>query len=421
MPKTLRLLFAGLMLLVAAACGSSDEGEVLPTRFASDQGQVTTADADATDAPTNTPTPISGRPTLPPTYTPTPQPTETQQPEADVAAPISVRMPQGTIYFIYNGDSIIALDPQTGQQELIVTFGVDRPVHDLNLSPDGQLLAFVAPGSGSANEVWISNRDGTYLQQISCLGLPEVQLPTWHPDSERVAFFAGPASGGPLDIYETSWVGSNNCPEGNNQRQLLTAASTLLGGLAYDPEGTRLFFSNDAVFALDLNTSATTGPLTRTLGAGSDFALDFPPSGEPLLTYLRDRITAENLPNGGELIALDVSNLAAVESQFEQRVFTTRYDWRSDSGALLMSSEDSVVVLDRQTQIGEALILGTSLRPQAVFGPAGDYAAFVNGTAENPAIPQVFIADLQEGISTQVTTITEGTVDDLSWAPPPQE
>jgi hypothetical protein len=88
--------------------------------------------------------------TLPPTWTPipssTPLPTDTPRPVEDVSPNL------GTIYYIYNGDSVIAVAVDGSRQEFILNFAT---ISYLTPSPDGELLAFIAPGSGSAYEVWI--------------------------------------------------------------------------------------------------------------------------------------------------------------------------------------------------------------------------------------------------------------------------
>src|SRR5690606_15909282 len=87
--------------------------------------------------------------------------------------------PAGTIYYIFNNGSIAALAGDGSREELIAIGG---PFSDLLASPDGQFLLYIAPGAGSSREVFIINRDGTYVQQVSCTGLGYVIHPTWSPD-----------------------------------------------------------------------------------------------------------------------------------------------------------------------------------------------------------------------------------------------
>lgn len=80
-----------LLVMILAACGSSndDETPALPTRFEGES--VTTEPVDASETPAETQPPVATsapivRPTLPPTWTPEPEPTETPtQPPAPTA------------------------------------------------------------------------------------------------------------------------------------------------------------------------------------------------------------------------------------------------------------------------------------------------------------------------------------------------
>lgn len=423
MPSQLRSLVVLFVLLALAACQSNsadDPSLELPTRFDASEAEAT-APAEMAEGTVAEPvidvtaTPLeSGGPTLPPSFTPTDQPTPTA--DLPTATPLPAGS-DGTLLFVYNNDSIISINPDGTQQTLIITFGVEQQINDMALSPNGELIAFVAPGSGSAREIWISNLDGTYLQQVTCLGLPSLRKPTWHPDGERIAFFGSQGVGSSEDVYIASWVGSNTCPEGNGQRLLVNADSALMGDLTFNAQGNLLFFSNDTLFVYDLVSEAVTGPLTQTAGLGPDFELGLSPTDPPLLTYIRDTVISQTSVQGGDLVALDITDPANPVVVFEELATNSSYDWRNDGQFVVLSSPESVFILDTQTRIAEALLIGGTMPPIAVFSPDGTRVAFVNGGSADPNVAQLFIAEVQRREPVQITQIEEGMITELLWIP----
>jgi Tol biopolymer transport system component len=67
-----------------------------------------------------------------------------------------------------------------------------------HFSPDGQRIAFASYRSGTP-EIWLAERDGGELQQITSLGATEVVVGGWSPDGARIVFDAIVA--GNSDIY----------------------------------------------------------------------------------------------------------------------------------------------------------------------------------------------------------------------------
>jgi Tol biopolymer transport system component len=55
------------------------------------------------------------------------------------------------------------------------------------MSPDGKDIAFVSWRSGNP-EVWVSDRDGSDPVQLSSFGGPQIDAPSWSPDSHRIVF-----------------------------------------------------------------------------------------------------------------------------------------------------------------------------------------------------------------------------------------
>ena len=56
-------------------------------------------------------------------------------------------------------------------------------------SRDGTRLVFVSGRTGNP-ELWIADRDGGHVRQLTMLGLKSLGVPRWSPDSRHVAFFA---------------------------------------------------------------------------------------------------------------------------------------------------------------------------------------------------------------------------------------
>ena len=108
---------AALILLTLSACQPSSAPE-LPTLAA----------AQPTLSPTPSPTATSTRrpPALPPTFTPTHTATPSPTPPDDSTPLPEGFRPQGTIFYLYNGDAIVALDPQSGASQVVMQFGMGQ-------------------------------------------------------------------------------------------------------------------------------------------------------------------------------------------------------------------------------------------------------------------------------------------------------
>ena len=82
------------------------------------------------------------------------------------------------------------------------------------LSPDASRVVFTSARSGRASpgslagapQLWIANRDGTGLRQLTTLDSPEVRHPAWSPDGQTIVFEA--TIDGNTDIYVISREGA---------------------------------------------------------------------------------------------------------------------------------------------------------------------------------------------------------------------
>jgi dipeptidyl aminopeptidase/acylaminoacyl peptidase len=385
-------------------------GTLQPTREAGEAVPDSSLPAVTLGPPTETPV----GPTLPPTYTPTISPTFTpsKTPVLPTDLPTGYN-PAGTLYYIFKDDSIAALAGDGANEELIALGG---PYSDLIASADGKLLAYVAPGSGSAREVYITLRDNpTYIQPISCLGMAHIEQLAWHPNGETIAFVAAPAENAAKDIYITGIFGANTCPAGNNQRVFVPLVSEFAGDPLWSPDGTKFFFTSNAIFGRDTTVDAPPVPLSIPSGFGPDYALAHSPV-DTTLAYLRLTRDFESGIYGSKLFYIDTKTISETPLEQGGAEFGARQlRWNMAGTELLISGEDSFYLFNMVFATSTRLISGTTFPPQAVFSPDGKTIAYINGSEENSTVPQIFLIDRLGGTPTQLTNHPDGTISDLLW------
>jgi len=409
----MRRLLVAVIVWMLAACQQQPTEQVLPTRMdlnaiASSTAAVATSEAVTTAAVTP--------PTLPPTWTPLPpaSPLPTQTPLAILTSTPPGFSAAGTIFFIFNGDSIAALKGDGSSEGLIAVGGAPA---DLTLSPDGSLLAYAADAAGSAREVYVTNHDGTYVQKVSCLGFSRVQQPTWSWDSTMLAFFAAQTPDGPMDVYVASVAGSGNCPTDNQQRQITRLASQDLRDLTWSPNGQWVFFSNGPVLATNVLTGETLPPLTMPTGFGPDFALAHHPTSSELF-YLKTDGDVETGRRGGTLSQMDTSEVQPQMTEIRgAELFARSLRWGSDGQYLLISTDTDVLLLAEEAGTSVEVVTGSRFLPQPALSPDSEFVAYVDAGAENPGVPQIWLADRRGESHIQITHHQEGAIDDLAWGP----
>ncbi len=84
-------------------------------------------------------------------------------------------------------------------------------------SPDGKRIAFVSTRSGH-HEIWVCDREGRNLIQLTSFGGPHAGSPRWSPDGRMVAFDGRPMRSSDADIYVTK-------VDGDLSRRLTTGTS----------------------------------------------------------------------------------------------------------------------------------------------------------------------------------------------------
>ena len=122
----------------------------------------------------------------------------------------------------FGGDLVFAsADGPFGSSRLYRTTGTDyatvRSLVDLNgfsqpvVSPDGQRIAFVCPGSGPV--ICVANIDGSNVKSLTAEEATYEDQPSWSPDGSKIAFRRYSAIGGlgpwnPSDIWVMNADGS---------------------------------------------------------------------------------------------------------------------------------------------------------------------------------------------------------------------
>lgn len=423
------LLMTALIGLIIAGCGEQT-GRVLPTQINLDAPPTAeatpTAEALAVEAsptvvasPTMTATSTPPRlgPTLPPTYTPTASPTPFVS-ATPTDAPAGYN-PEGTLYYIHNGDTIMRLSADGSQQTAIRAFP-GSIISELIPSPDGTMLAFVLPGAGSAREIWATNRDGSWLQQITCLNYADLRSLRWSPDSQSILFFGAQQVGDPARIYAANWIGANDCPYGNRQRIILRQPIDRPGSLDVAPDGRHIAFSDGNIRVLNLETQALTDTLTLGTGFGTDFALAFSPVEPDLLAYIRPGRSAPGARTSGVALGIRLEPSADPPRSlldFDAGSAIQDIAWSHDGRSLLTSSDNSVFTFDTHRRVGAAVVIGTRYAPRAVFSPDGERIAYIDAGADGSG-PQIVVSSSSGANSVQISSHESGnSISHLLWLP----
>jgi Tol biopolymer transport system component len=384
------------------------EPAVLPTA-------INIAQVQTLNAPTITPTSL--RPTLPPTFTITPTeipPTQTPIPEATFSVmgeATEVPESQGTIYYVYNNDSIIALSADGLSSTLVMTFGVDRRISDLVASPDGQFIAFVASPDGVRSEVYIMNRDGSYLQPISCLGFQNVQLPTWTSEGSALSWFASPRVGEAGNIYYATVAGSGNCPNANGQRVLIPLNEVDFFGMAWNLTNERIFYSQTGgIWQYNLSTQARSEVVSFTGFAPSTFP-KINRSGE-MIAFEGLRLELGEVGYGLVFVADTNTDTPELLRNFAVGVVFTSASWSEDGETVLLVAEDNLYYLSEDLTRIEILNLSVD-NSLAILSPDGQTIAFTRN--DRRGVPQWFVFNVFDETEQGITRNPEGVISFPIW------
>ena len=360
--------------------------------------------ANATESPTRSRQ-------LPPTFTPTAilSPTPSQVIALSPSATPRPFQAEGDLYYLYNSDALIRTQLSDTTSQVVMQFGMGQVIRDFAVSPDASLLAFVAPSVGNSQEVHLMNRDGSYLLQVSCLQFADVRAPPWTADGLSLAFYAAQTPQEAGNLYISDWQGSNNCPEGNRQRLLLTDALRF-GGFALSPS-LLLFSSTQGIEGVDLSTNQRSiyAPAT---GMGVDIRLTLNAQGDQLAYITPNFNRLGKLTTSATL--LNVGLVAPSTPDLPPRLVDEALDivWNSQGTAFLISTQNGLYLAQPSGSL-RALIAEGLREPVAAFNPAG--TQIVYSAPDANGISQLFIYDLANQQSHQITQHSEGNITQVLW------
>lgn len=391
----------GLLMVLVGCQTGTDAPPALPT--VADLSLVATHDA-ATAMAIASPT----RRPLPPTFTPSPLPSATPTDPASVPSPTPEGFrAAGTIYYLINHDAIVELAADGSFEDLLPIPHIGQDIADLTLSPDGSRLTYTAPGSGSAREIYITDRQGSQTRQLSQLGFSSVFKPVWTFDSSTLAFIAQQSPEAPQSIYTIN-------ADGSEQRLLIQLPSTELRDPAWTLDGEWLLFSNQTLHAVHAVTGELIGPLTQFTGYGPDFQAVHSPA-EPQLYYLKTRTNRSTGQRGGIVAFMNTDILPDPPIEHEgAALYVDSLRYSRDGQRLLIASSEGVWVQDQTLQTATKIIQNAPVAPRPVFSPDAERVAFVG--LDSLGVEQIFVIDRRGGDATQITFHQEGTITDLQWA-----
>ncbi len=392
---------AALALAALALIGCQPAAAPSAPPTLADLNALTTRDA-ATAAALATPT----RTPLPPTWTPPPGPTATATPTPPIPTPEGFRA-QGTLYYIFEGRTVIELTPDGAFTDLLPLPQVWDSVTDLGLSPDSTTLSFVAPGSGSARELYTLDRHTLAYRQLSALGYASLLRPTWRPGGSEIAFLAAQSPDMAHDIYSAAL-------DTQGQRLIWPAQGAALRDLAWNTDGALLFFSAGEIYALDMAAGTVSPPLTAVTGFGPDYALAHSPV-DAALYYLKPFRDVQTGAAGGRPYRISTADVSA--APVEQKVgdgFMERLVFSADGAFLALAGAADVWVRELAFNTAVQVVSGAAHPPQPALSPDGQQLAYID--LDPAGVPQVFVVDRLGGAPRQITTHTYGTVSDLVWA-----
>jgi len=423
--STQHLVLSTLFLLLAAC--SPAASEVLPTAI--DLNAISTNDAstrlaqtavavDATSTRAAFST-LNAPATLPPTWTPAPQ--ATNPPSQATPIPPTAVAGTGTLYYVFNGDSIAMLTAADKHEELIVTGGAPA---DLVLSPDNQWLAFTRQTSETVREVFVMSlkTDGVppdqqlKSQQVSCLGYATIILPTWTADSRILAFAASQTANGPLGIYTVDVSGQ--CPVGNHQRGLVQTQFKSLSGMTWNINNTQIYFGSGSIYGVDAATGILYPALTQPTGYGPDSYPVYRPDSTTLY-YLKTDRDAETTVVGGALAQVDTSQQFTTFPLQELRgtkLIAQQFQFSQDGRYLISSGAQEAFIQDMDTGSAAPIVQNAKFPPQAVLSPDAETVAYVDTGAGPTPIQQIWVVNRRGTDRKQLTNHIEGTISNMNWA-----
>ena len=217
----------------------------------------------------------------------------------------------------YSGSpGIYLVDLTSGRKTPVITSG------SLNISPsfspDGKRIAFARSIGDGNSEIFVCNRDGSGMQQLTHSSGIDTN-PAWSPSGREIAFTSSRTGSPQIYIMDA---------EGANLRRV-TFDGNYNDGAAWSPDGTRIVYASRRTGDFDVAVADVVTLESRLLtnGGGSNETPSFSPDGRRIIYTLKrttrggttTQIFAMDASSGNpEQLTTEGNNSAPVWSGFKE-------------------------------------------------------------------------------------------------------
>lgn len=170
-------------------------------------------------------------------------------------------------------------------------------------SPGGGEIAFISTRSGH-RELWICDRDGSHLRQLTTLAGPYVASPIWAPDERQLAFMV---AGNDIAVYVIDKLGGA-------PRRITPIDQNALP-CSWSRDGSRVYYACDVSGEWQVWQARPDGRGATPVTAGGGIAAIESPDGETLYLVRPDQTGIWSRPLAGGSLELVVSGLQASHFQ----------------------------------------------------------------------------------------------------------
>jgi TolB protein len=176
------------------------------------------------------------------------------------------------VSYFSGAPGIYLVDLASGRKQPVVTEG------SLNISPsfspDGRQIVFGRSLGSGNTEIFVANRDGTGLRQLTHSSGIDTN-PSWSPSGREIAFTSSRAGNPNIYVMDA---------EGANLRRL-TFEGDYNDGAAWSPDGTRIAYASrrSGRFDIALTDVVTLESRLLTSGGGSNETPSFSPDGRQIV------------------------------------------------------------------------------------------------------------------------------------------